>query len=439
METRTQRNREIDDVRPRQELAEPQQFGELPWREPATLLHHHPPRPRQHATEAADPDRQEADKQRPEAGDNWHIAHPRSILHRMKPNKPGVTGASTSPALRERSPRKARRMRVPDASPSLSSSPSPTPSAKRHRWGLAQQLIPGALLGLLLAAAPAAACQVQPRAVVPLELASRHAIVTVEVNNQPASFILDTGAERTMVTVTAVQRLRLDLDQWTGTTVMGIGGLVRHQNALPRSLTLGGLALRHPTVLQDSTLAVGPLPISNFDGLRIDGLLGRDFLSAFDLALDIPARRLTLYDVRDCQGAFLPWTTPYRAIRAFPADRKALVIPTQLDGHWLRTLIDTGAGTSILTAAGIARLGLSPASLAADPAAMARGVGDRPVPVRLHRFGTLNIGGASTLDPALLVAPVHVVPIVDLVLGDDWVQSHRVWLSYSTLQVFVSP
>jgi hypothetical protein len=58
--------------------------------------------------------------------------------------------------------------------------------------------------------------------------------------------------------------------------------------------------------------------------------------------------------------------------------------------------------------------------------------------VRLHQFGALDIGGGRTPEPRLLVAPVHVVPIVDLVLGDDWLQSHRVWLSYSTLQVFVA-
>jgi len=324
------------------------------------------------------------------------------------------------------------------AAPSPASLCAATSPAERERWVGGLRLIGAALVGLLLGAVPAAACQVQPRAVVPLEIASRHAIVTVEVNGRPASFILDTGAERTMVTVAAVQRLGLDLDQWTGTTVMGIGGLARHQNALPRSLTLGGVALRHPTVLQDSTLAVGPLPISTFGGHLVDGLLGRDFLSAFDLSLDIPARRLTLYDVRDCQGTFLPWTTPYRLIAALPADGKALAIPTRLDGQWMRTLIDTGAGTSILTAPGIARLGLSPASLAGDAAAMAYGVGNRPVPVRLHRFGALDIGGARTLEPTLLVAPVRVVPIVDLVLGDDWLQSHRVWLSYSTLQVFVA-
>lgn len=303
---------------------------------------------------------------------------------------------------------------------------------------LIPQSIRAALIGLLLGGTPAAACQVQPRADVPLNLAFRHAIVTVKVNGQPASFVLDTGAERTMVTEAAVQRLGLELDQWVGTTMMGIGGLVRHQNALPRSLTLGGVTLRHPTVLQDKSLAVGPLAVAAFGGQRIDGLLGRDFLSAFDLALDIPGRRLTLYEVHDCQGGFLPWTTPYRVIEALPADRKALVIPTLLDGHWLRTLIDTGAGTSLLTASGIARLGLAPAALTGDPSAVAHGIGSRPIPVRLHRFAMLDIGGARTPEPALLVAPVHLVPIVDLVLGADWLQSRRVWLSYSTLQVFVA-
>jgi predicted aspartyl protease len=392
------------------------------WPEPAALLHHHPPRPGKNAAEATDPDRKEANG-------TWSRGWEQLAC--------GASAVDAVPGEGEQS-QGDRSLSVsvpPPAGPSPAALLAATSPAKRERWTRA---IRAALVGLLLGAVPAAACQVQPRAVVPLEIASRHAIVTVKVNNQPASFILDTGAERTMVTVAAVQRLGLDLDQLTGTTVMGIGGLVRHQNALPRSLTLGGVALRHPTLLRDSTLAVGPLPISSFDGQRIDGLLGRDFLSAFDLSLDIPGRRLTLYDVRDCQGTFLPWTKQYRVIAALPAYGKALAIPTQLDGQWMRTLIDTGAGTSILTAPGIARLGLTPASLVGDPVAMAHGVGDRPVPVRLHRFGALNVGGGRTPEPTLLVAPVRVVPTVELVLGDDWLQSHRVWLSYSTLQVFVA-
>ena len=49
-------------------------------------------------------------------------------------------------------------------------------------------------------------------------------------------------------------------------------------------------------------------------GRQIDGLLGRDFLSLFDLDLDFPRQTLTLYDVHGCTGRFLPWTEPYLSV-----------------------------------------------------------------------------------------------------------------------------
>jgi hypothetical protein len=33
---------------------------------------------------------------------------------------------------------------------------------------------------------------------------------------------------------------------------------------------------------------------------------------------------------------------------------------------------------------------------------------------------------------------VRVVPIVDMLLGADWLQMRRVWLSFATKQVFVA-
>jgi hypothetical protein len=57
--------------------------------------------------------------------------------------------------------------------------------------------------------------------------------------------------------------------------------------------------------------------------------------------------------------------------------------------------------------------------------------------MRLHRFTTLRVGPLVTRDPQLWVAPVHLVPIVDLLLGADWLRSQRVWLSFATKQVFV--
>lgn len=293
------------------------------------------------------------------------------------------------------------------------------------------------LLALLPAGGTATACEVVARASVALVPLGGHLLVTALVNSQPARLILDTGAERSLVTPAAVRRLGLALDPWVGTTLMGIGGLERHQNAAPRSFELGGVALQHPTLFHDSSLAVGPLPVGRLGGQPVDGLLGRDFLAAFDVLIDVPGRRLALYQVSGCGGGFVPWRTPYSTVPTLPAYRQALVIPVQVDGRPMRAMLDTGASRSLITAPGMARLGLTPEQLSGDRGGIARGIGRNGVAVQAHRFDRMQVGGEVETGPVLLVAPVHVIPIVDMLLGLDWIQSHEIWLSYATMQVFI--
>jgi Aspartyl protease len=296
------------------------------------------------------------------------------------------------------------------------------------------------LLALLamIAGTACAACQVEPLATVPLQLSGGLILITVAVNDTDAVFIMDTGAERTLMSEEAVHRLGLERDGWVASTILGIGGYERRPNALPRSLRLGGMALRRRTLTGDTSVMVGPLPVNRIEGQPIAGLFGRDFLSPFDLDLDLPAHRMTLNDVRGCGMGFLPWTTPYAAIPATTPASNAMVIQTEVDGRPLRTLVDTGASSSLLTASGMFQLGLTAEVLEHDPGGDGAGVGPAPVPMRLHRFAELRIGPDVSRDPRLWVASAHVVPIVDMLLGVDWLRSRRVWLSYATRQFFVA-
>ena len=112
--------------------------------------------------------------------------------------------------------------------------------------------------------------------------------MTVLVNETAATFILDTGAERTLMGEDVVRRLGLERDHWVTSTILGIGGLQQRPNALPRSLRLGTTPLRRRTLPGDTSVTVGPLPVNEIAGRPIAGLLGRDFLSLFDLDLDVP-------------------------------------------------------------------------------------------------------------------------------------------------------
>lgn len=295
------------------------------------------------------------------------------------------------------------------------------------------------LLFLLAASITAhAACRVEPLGTAPLDIAGGHILVTVQVNDVPSTFILDTGAERTLMGDDVVQRLGLERDSWVTSTVLGIGGYEQRPNALPRSLRLAGITLRRKTLFGDNSVTVGPLPVRQIAGVPIAGLLGRDFLSPFDLDVDLPGRRLTLYSVRDCSSGFLPWTTPYAAIPATTPIGAALVVQVVIDGQPLRALIDTGASSSLITAPGMVRLKLAPEVLARDPSGNGAGVGPAPVLMHFHRFGELQVGPDSTRDPAVWVGSVRVVPIVDMLLGADCLRSRRVWLSFVTKQMFVA-
>jgi hypothetical protein len=172
-----------------------------------------------------------------------------------------------------------------------------------------------------------AECRVERRAVIPLEIIGTVVLTQVAVNGVDGTFVLDTGAARTVVTPDAVERFGLLLDEWTSTTMRGVGGVERRRNANPRSLALGGIALRRRGLAHDQTLAVATLPANMGIGRRVDGLLGRDFLSGFDLDLNFPLREMTLYGVRECSGRFLPWRDTYLSVPVENPAESALVVP----------------------------------------------------------------------------------------------------------------
>jgi Aspartyl protease len=294
------------------------------------------------------------------------------------------------------------------------------------------------LVALFIPAAARAACVVESKAAISLQVTGGAIIVPVELNGMTASFILDSGAQRSVVTQDAVQRLGLARDQWVGTTMGGIGGIDRRPNADPHSFSLGGIPMVRRTVNHDTSLTVGVLPRPRAGSQVIDGLLGRDFLSLFDLDLDMPARRLTLYRVNGCSGRFLPWTGDYDAIPVTVPAGEAIVVPVMLDGRILRALLDTGASASLLGAPGMYRMGLEQANLTADPADRISGLGPRVVTAHRHQFRSMRVGNQTIDLPEIWVEPVRLTPIVDMLLGADWLAGRRVWISFTTKQLFVA-
>ena len=298
-----------------------------------------------------------------------------------------------------------------------------------------QALAAGLCILLAFGGGAEAACRVEPRASVPVQVSDSQVVVGVALNGQDTPLLVDTGAARSLLTAAAVQQAALPLDEWVSTPLRGAGNrLENRRNVMLRSMALGGLTLQRRGITNTISL---PVTAQRLDAAgRIAGLLGADMLSRFDIDLDVPGGRMTLYTVTACSGRFLPWKVPYDAIAARHLPDDALIIPVLIDGHPLDAQLDTGAQSSLINGRGLHSLGLTPEALAHDPETRGVGIGGQFVD-RRHRFGELRIGAERIVAPVIRVAALP-RPGVDMLLGMDVLGPRRIWISYATAQVFIA-
>jgi hypothetical protein len=109
-------------------------------------------------------------------------------------------------------------------------------------------------------------------------------LVSAKINGSgPITLILDTGADRTMVTPSALSRLGISFENALRGVVRGVTGASYAEAVWVNSVEI-------------EEAKVGPLLIVAHDaGLKgAEGLLGRDFLGNFNVTIDAKERIVTL-------------------------------------------------------------------------------------------------------------------------------------------------
>jgi predicted aspartyl protease len=257
-------------------------------------------------------------------------------------------------------------------------------------------------------------------------------LVTVSANGHPVTLLLDTGAEWTILTPAVAQRIgaeapRVAFDR----QVRGIGATLGTHEVELRSFTAGGVAMPWRRV----RVAGVNIP-SVFSG-PLDGVLGADMLSNFDVELDVPRHRMVLYTKQSCAAAAPAWAEPFLRIATGRSFGNHLFFPVQLDGHRLDAFIDTGAQLSVISTRAARSLGVTEAALARDRATVTVGAAGERLTSRVHRFSRLELGGETVRNPEIVVADFKLSD-ADLVLGMDFLAARRIWMSYGSQQIFLS-
>lgn len=280
--------------------------------------------------------------------------------------------------------------------------------------------------------AAGATCRLARVAEMPVRFVGGAILVEGRIDRIPVQMQLDSGATTSMIDEDAANRLGLPQDPHRRSTLHGIGGDTISQNTLVRSFAIGGQEW------QVLSLATGHLAANFHEAIPVAGLLGADRLSSFDVELDVPDGRMTLWNVTNCAGNFVPWRLPHYIVPLAWHPPNRMVAKVQLDQHLVEALVDWGARSTTMTDSVAEQVGVTPQMLATDRSGTSRGVDQAENVVRLHKFDALKIGGEIFHNVTVQVAALRLRE-VGMLLGADYARTRRVWLSYATRQMFVVP
>jgi hypothetical protein len=108
-------------------------------------------------------------------------------------------------------------------------------------------------------------------------------IVEARLNGTPLNLLLDTGADRTVISPDALMRAGINPETGTPIRISGVTGSAAATLVAVPTIDIAG------TRVGPLSVVVHPVPSDS-----LDGLLGRDVLDAFTVTFDAAAGRVTL-------------------------------------------------------------------------------------------------------------------------------------------------
>ncbi|WP_186454528.1 retroviral-like aspartic protease family protein [Nitrospirillum amazonense] len=280
-------------------------------------------------------------------------------------------------------------------------------------------------------------CQLLRVGTLGLTMDANMPLLDVGVNGQDGYLIMDTGATFGTITKPAAKRLQLSGHWVPGIYMEGVGGRVSVEEARIDELRLGDWKAHHIDypVFTNHDLS---------DNEKIFGLMGENFLSKFDLDIDIAHNKVSLFQPQNCDDVALAyWTDAYNEAEfsRFSKENPKIWLKVLLNGEEIRAILDTGASTSVITERAAARAGLTPESPGVTRSGKSAGVGDDQVQDYIGVFDSFRLGDEEIKHVRLRFGELfshggREVP--EMLLGLDFLRAHRMFVSHSQRKIYFS-
>jgi tetratricopeptide (TPR) repeat protein len=258
-------------------------------------------------------------------------------------------------------------------------------------------------------------------------------LLHVEINGRDALLIAESGAFFSMIAPAAVKEYGLRVDpSFQGLTVSGVGGMERAEVARANTFAILGTQFRNVDFI-----AAG----SSFGDAV--GALGQNFFHGWDVEYDLANGVIRLVQPKDCSR-----DTPL-AYWAAAADKAYSAIDIEfataaqpfvrsvayLNGTRIRVMFDTGSGMSLLTLDAAKRAGITPESPDVSAGGSVGGVGHRLTQTWIARFKSFKLGNEEIENARLRFGDIDVT-WADMLVGDDFFLSHRVYVANSQRKLY---
>jgi predicted aspartyl protease len=280
----------------------------------------------------------------------------------------------------------------------------------------------------------------------PVQTKRNALVVEGGINGKSVGVMLDTGAGSTQILRSAAVQLGLTRQSMGSVRQFGVGGETDVEATVVDEFKIGEATRRNW-----SMFVAG----ENDLGGDVGVILGEDFFRNADVEFDLAHNMVRLYQPKDCEGVSLAYWTKERAsvVDIVPVDeaRPQIVLTVLVNGRQVRALLDSGASTSVLDKYEAAQAGVTPETPGVVPAGPAFGMGKKGVDSWVAPIQSITIGDEMIRDTTLHFAdlfkdatytpggsriPRKVEELQPMLLGADFLRSHRVLVSHSQRKIY---
>jgi predicted aspartyl protease len=192
-----------------------------------------------------------------------------------------------------------------------------------------------------------------------------HLVVSALIDNRHASLLIDTGSPHTLIDRNSVATLGLAEEKTKATVERAFGKTGEHFGVSKlNTLAMGNCMFTNVPVAIADTSDINSVS----RGVHVDGLFGANEMMKFGIVIDC-ARQMLYVNPRGPSSAMSQKLAGFLTSRGFTriplriTSNRHFDVDATLNGHPVRLVVDTGAGTTLLAKESAIQAGVIPSPL----------------------------------------------------------------------------